>query len=68
MDRIIESARSETDVEARKALYAEGVKIFDQDIPMLALFYEYANRAHSSQLAVQPGMAEYDNLFYYSWR
>lgn len=68
MDRIIESARSETDVEARKALYADGVKIFDQDIPMLPLFYEYANRAHSSQLAVQPGMAEYDNLFYYSWK
>lgn len=68
MDQIIEEARGETDPEARKELYAQGVKIFDEDIPMLALFYEYANRAYSNELTVQPGMAEYDNLYYYNWK
>ena len=68
MDAIIENGRAETGSEKRKEIYADGVAIYDQDIPYLSLFYEYSNRAFSSVLDTDHTMAEYDCVYYYTWK
>ncbi len=68
MDRVLKAGRAESDPAKRAEIYKEGVEIFDRDIPYLALFYEFGNRVINSGLQVEPGMAEYDNFYYYSWK
>lgn len=68
MDEILLEGRSEKDEATRKTIYAEGVKIFQEDIPYLALFYEFGNRVLASDLQVVDGMTEYDCFYYYSWK
>lgn len=68
LDKILEMARMEQNIDMRKQHYAKAIKIFIEDVPWLPLYYEYSTRVHSKQLHIDEGFAEYDNLYYYKWQ
>lgn len=68
MDTLLAKARGEVDPVKREGLYAEAIEIFREDIPLLALYYEYSNRVYSKDLLVDKGLVEYDMVYYYSWK
>lgn len=67
MDQLLEEARAQNDPEARKKIYTEAIKLFDRDVPIVPLYYPNGSRAYSKDLVIDPGNAEYDRLFSYSW-
>ncbi|ATW27916.1 ABC transporter substrate-binding protein [Candidatus Formimonas warabiya] len=67
VDELLVQAQGETDPEARKQLYAEVIKILDQDVPEIPLYYPNGSRAYSKELVADQGSVEYDRLFDYSW-
>lgn len=59
---------STTDLERRKEVYTEAIKIFREDVPLIPLYYTNGSRAYTSKLTIDENLVQYDRLFYYSWK
>jgi peptide/nickel transport system substrate-binding protein len=67
MDKLLNSAVAETDPEKRKALYAEAIKIYTEDVPAIPLYYPSGSRAYSKTVKIEDSMVEYNKFNDYSW-
>ena len=67
LDTILEEAGSETDSDARKALYEEAIAIFLEDVPQIPLYYPNGSRAYNAGLTIADGLVEYNKFFDYSY-
>ena len=67
MDEILTKAAAETNIEARKQLYAEALKIYNKDIPQIPMYYPNGSRAYSKELVIDKGNVEFDRFFDYQW-
>lgn len=59
---------AESDLEARKEIYAEAVELFIEDIPLIPLYYTNGSRAYSSELTIDENLVQYDMIYDYSWK
>ncbi len=67
LDSILEAAGSETDAEARKALYKQAIEIFNRDVPQIPLYYPNGSRAYSKDLKIADGLVQYNRMYDYSY-
>lgn len=67
-DEFIEKGNSAKTEQERKDNYAEAIKIFTPEVPLVPLYYTFGSRAFSSDLNIAEGNVQYDRLFYYSWK
>ncbi|MCL1975254.1 MAG: ABC transporter substrate-binding protein [Firmicutes bacterium] len=68
MDDILIKAAAETDIATRKSLYTEALKIYNEDVPAVPLFYAENTRAFTNSLTINENLARYDKLEDYSWK
>lgn len=67
MDQLLQKAQREMDNNARKQLYADALKIFNNDVPLIPLYYPNSSRAYSNNLVINKGYVQYNLLYYFKW-
>lgn len=67
MDKLLEDARSEMDVEKRKNLYIEATKIINEDVPLIPMYYSNTTVGVSNNL-VGVEATSYPLFYKYSFK
>lgn len=66
LDEILKEAGSTSDEDARKELYTKAIKIFDEDVPQIPLYYPNGSRAYNKGLKIEDGLVQYNRIYDYS--
>ena len=67
-DPFIIQAGATADEATRHALYTQAIELVMPEFPLIPLYYSYGSRAFSSDLTIEPGLAEQDVIYNFSWK
>jgi peptide/nickel transport system substrate-binding protein len=68
MDKLILKAKVVSDPKKRIAAYQDILDLFAKKLPSVPLYFAKSSRAYNADLAVVSNSAQYDRLYYYSWK